>query len=52
VIQALESELMLECKTWHPAAFLQTDLPPDQAADLEQVGPQLTVALGAAFTVL
>ncbi len=52
VIQALESELMLECKTWHPAAFLQTDLTPDQAADLEQVGPQLTVALGAAFTVL
>jgi len=52
VLQGLQSELMLECKTWHPAAFLQTELPPEQAAELEQVGPQLTVALGAAFATL
>ena len=52
ILEALHSELMVECKTWHPTGFLQVELPPEQTAELEQTAPQLTVALGAAFTAL
>jgi len=31
---------------------LQMDLPPQQAAEIEQIAPQLTVALGAALAAL
>jgi type IV pilus assembly protein PilM len=46
IMQALQTELMVPCKTWNPAGFLQLD--PQKAGELEQVTPQLTVALGAA----
>ncbi|MDQ4046377.1 MAG: pilus assembly protein PilM [Actinomycetota bacterium] len=46
IMQALQAELMVPCKTWNPAGFLQLD--PQKAGELEQVTPQLTVALGAA----
>ena len=46
IMQALQAELMAPCKTWNPAGFLQLD--PQKASELEQVTPQLTVALGAA----
>ncbi len=46
--QALQSELMVNCKSWNPASFLKMALPPQQAGEIEQVAPQLTVAIGAA----
>ena len=49
IIAALQAEMMVECKTWNPVATLQTELPPMQAAELEQVAPQLAVAIGAAL---
>jgi type IV pilus assembly protein PilM len=49
IIETLQTELMVECKTWQPTSFLQTELPPEQQTDLEEVGPQLTVAVGAAL---
>jgi len=49
IIAALQAEMMVECKTWNPVATLQTELPPLQAAELEQVAPQLSVAIGAAL---
>jgi type IV pilus assembly protein PilM len=52
IAQILRHELMVECKTWNPAGFLKTTLPPEQTAELEQVAPQLTVAIGAALTAL
>ena len=52
IVEALHAEMMVECKAWNPASFLQMELPPEQAAEVEQVGPQLAVALGAAFTAL
>jgi type IV pilus assembly protein PilM len=52
IAQILRHELMVECKTWNPAAFLKTTLQPEQAAELEHVAPQLTVAIGAALTAL
>jgi len=48
IVQALQSELMVPCKSWNPTSFLTLALPPQQMAELEQVAPQLTVAIGAA----
>jgi type IV pilus assembly protein PilM len=49
IVQRLQTELMVECKVLNPASFLQMELPPQQMADIEQVTPQLAVALGAAL---
>jgi len=46
IMQALQTELMVPCKTWNPASFIQID--PQKASELEPLAPQLTVALGAA----
>ena len=52
IMQRLQQELMIECKLLDPMAFLQMDLPSQQAGEIEQVAPQLTVALGAALAAL
>ena len=52
IVQKLQQELMVECKMLNPLTFLQSQLPPQQAAEIEQIAPQLTVALGAALAVL
>jgi type IV pilus assembly protein PilM len=49
IVQSLRTELGVECKTWNPAATLQLALPPQQAAEMEHIAPQLTVAIGAAL---
>lgn len=49
IIQTLRSELLVECKTWNPLSFLQIALPPDQAAEVDAVASQLTVAVGNAM---
>lgn len=50
IVQSLQSELMATCKSWNPATFLTYSLPPQQMGEVEQVAPQLTVAIGAAAT--
>lgn len=52
IVQTLAAELMVDCKTWNPASFLQIDLPPQQAGEIEQVAPQLAVAIGTAVSAL
>jgi type IV pilus assembly protein PilM len=52
ILQSLQTELMVECKTWNPASFLRPELTPDQTANLEEAGPQLAVAIGAALAAL
>lgn len=52
VVQSLQQELLIEARTWNPAAFLKLELPPQQAAEMEQVAPQLAVAIGAAIAAL
>jgi type IV pilus assembly protein PilM len=52
IVQKLQQELMVECKVLNPTTFLQMQLPPQQTAEIEQVAPQLTVALGAALAAL
>ena len=46
--QLLQAELMVECKPWNPASFIEHAMPPQQLADFENVASQLTVAIGAA----
>jgi Tfp pilus assembly PilM family ATPase len=48
IMKGLETELMAPCKPWNPAATLQLVLPATQASEIEQVSPQLAVAVGAA----
>ncbi len=50
IVQTLQTEMMADCKTWNPAGFLQMALPPQQTAEIDQVAPQLTAAIGAALT--
>ncbi len=50
ILQILRAELLVDCKPWSPLGFLEVSLPPQQAAELEQVGPQLAVAIGAGLT--
>ncbi len=49
IISALQSELMVPCKAWNPTAFMSPALPPAQLGELEQVAPQLVVAIGGAM---
>ena len=52
IVQRLRQELMVECKILNPTANLEMQLPPQQTSEIEQVGPQLAVALGAALAAL
>jgi type IV pilus assembly protein PilM len=52
IVQALHQELMIEAKTWNPTSSLKLELPPQQAGELEQVAPQLAVAIGAGIAAL
>ena len=48
IVEALQSELMVACKTWNPTSFFNLRLPPQQMAEIEQVAPLLAVVTGAA----
>jgi type IV pilus assembly protein PilM len=48
-LDMLRAEMIIECKTWNPAAFLQLSLPAQQTVEIEHIGPQLSVAIGAAL---
>ncbi len=50
IVEMLRRELMADCKVWNPTTFLKLGLSPEQAAEIEHVAPQLTVAVGAALT--
>jgi len=47
IVQMLQTELMVECKPWNPVGSLEAALAPQQAAEIDHVAPQLTVAVGA-----
>jgi type IV pilus assembly protein PilM len=48
IVAALQAELSIECRTWSPTTFLTSALPPQQVAEIDQIAPQLAVAVGAA----
>jgi Tfp pilus assembly PilM family ATPase len=49
MVKMLQTELLVDCKAWNPASFLQMALPPQQTTEIDVVAPQLTVAIGAAL---
>jgi type IV pilus assembly protein PilM len=48
IVETLQSELMVPCKSWNPVSFLSMALPAQQVSELEQAAPQLAVATGGA----
>jgi len=52
IIQALQAELGVPCRSWNPTKSLRMDLDTPRAAEIDQVAPQLTVAIGAALSAL
>jgi type IV pilus assembly protein PilM len=52
ILQKLRQELLVDCQILNPTTFLEIQLPPQQASEIEQVAPQLGVALGAALAAL
>lgn len=51
IVQCLQNELMVPCRNWNPARFLELALTPEKMGEIEQVAPQLTVAIGAAASL-
>jgi type IV pilus assembly protein PilM len=49
ILQTLQSELMVPCKAWNPTSFMKLALPPQQLGEVEQIAPQLAVAVGGAL---
>ena len=52
IVAMLHAEMIVECKTWDPTGFFQLALPEHQAAEIEHVRSQLTVAVGAALAAI
>ena len=52
ILQMLHTEMLADCRTWSPTGFLQLALPGQQAVEMEHLGPQLSVAVGAALAAL
>ena len=50
-LEMLHAEMAAECKTWNPTTFLQLALSGQQAVEIEQVGSQFSVAIGAALAM-
>ncbi len=52
LVQALQMELMVPCRTWNPAKSFDMALSPEQVAEYTAVSPQLASAVGAAISAL
>jgi type IV pilus assembly protein PilM len=52
ILQRLKEELMIECMIFNPTNFLKFEMPPQQTVEMEQLAPQLTVAIGAALAAI
>jgi hypothetical protein len=52
IVQLLQNELGVKCDIWDPTRFMQLELSPKQATELQEIGPQLSVAVGAALAAL
>lgn len=49
IVEILQSELNLPCRSWDPTSSLKMDLPQNQVKTIQQEASQLTVAIGAAL---
>lgn len=50
IIEALQSELMVPCKSWNPIGFLKLSLSPERMASVEAAACRLAVATGGAIS--
>jgi type IV pilus assembly protein PilM len=48
IVQALQTELMVQCQVWAPTKLMQLMLPPEKVEEIELLAPKFTVAIGAA----
>lgn len=48
IVQSLQTELMVPCQAWSPTKPMELGLPPEKMGEIEQIAPQLAVAIGAA----
>jgi type IV pilus assembly protein PilM len=48
IVQLLQTELAVACKSWFPTEGLKLSLPAQQMTEVEQVSTTLTVAIGSA----
>jgi len=48
IIQTLQNDLMVPCKSWNPSAGFSLALPPQLAGEIEKDAPQLAAVIGAA----
>jgi type IV pilus assembly protein PilM len=48
ILEILQEELMLPCKAWNPTSSLKLQLSPENLGQLDQIAPELAVAIGAA----
>jgi type IV pilus assembly protein PilM len=52
IIQILQTELMVPCVSWNPTNSLVMALTPQQMSEVDQIAPQLAVAIGAGLAAL
>jgi type IV pilus assembly protein PilM len=52
IVQTLQNELMTPCKLWNPSGFMELAVSPEKLGEIEQVIPQLAVAIGTAISAL
>jgi type IV pilus assembly protein PilM len=52
LVQLLQTELAVACKSWFPTEGLKLNLPAQQMTEVEQVSSTLTVAIGSAAMAL
>lgn len=50
IVQSLQNELMVPCRNWSALKSLQNSLPAARQGEVEQMGPQLSVAVGSAVS--
>lgn len=51
IVQALQAELMVPCKSWDSTSSFQLQMAPEKMSQVESAAPQLAVAVGAALSV-
>jgi Tfp pilus assembly PilM family ATPase len=52
LVQGLQVELLVPCKTWNPASRFDISLSPERSAEFTNMAPQLAVAVGAAISAI
>ena len=52
IVESLQTELMVQTRSWNPLSFMNLALPADKLGEVEQVASQLAVAAGGGIAAL